>query len=84
MNPAEWSRWVSRESPNARIVWHSQLPSIVLKSIWHVLPTNDLAANVRSQLCGMGFHRYPKRWWRQALFKARRVDDLLWYAILET
>ena len=64
----EWTRWVHRFSPNARTVWRSQFPSIVLKSIWYALSMNDLRLNVPSLIWGMGYHSYPKRWWRPKLF----------------
>ena len=33
----EWTRWVSRYSPNTRMVWRSQLSFLVMKSIWYAL-----------------------------------------------
>ena len=38
--PGEWTRWVHRFSPNAHTVWHSQFPSVVLKSIWYAVSVN--------------------------------------------
>ena len=70
--PNEWARWVRRESPNARTVWRSQLPSLLLKSIWSSLSSSDLLVNVRSLIWGLGFHGYPRRWWRPALFRLWR------------
>ena len=68
----EWTRWVNRYSPNARTVWRSQLPSLVIKSIWYALSTTDLVANLKSLVWGLGFHRYPKNWWRPPLFRLWR------------
>ena len=61
-SPVEWTRWVSRFSPNARTTWRSPFPSMVLKSIWYALSTDDLRLNIRSLIWGMGYHRYPKSW----------------------
>ena len=42
----EWTRWVNRYSPNARTVWRSQLPSLVIKSIWYALSTSSRGVGV--------------------------------------
>ena len=66
--PTKWTRWVSCKSPNARSVWRSQFPSLVLKSIWYAVSPRDLQLSSRSLVWGMGWHSYPRRWWRPKLF----------------
>ena len=66
--PVEWTQWVDRYSPNARTVWRSHFPSVVLKSGWYALSLRDLRLNIRSLIWGMGFHSYPKSWWRPKLY----------------
>ena len=50
ISPNEWTRWVNRISPDARAVWRSQPPSIIMKSIWYALTTDDLISFVRSPI----------------------------------
>ena len=44
----EWHGWVSPESPNARLVWRSQLRALIVKSIWFALSATDVLYNIRS------------------------------------
>ena len=67
--PVEWTHWVNRFSPSAHTVWRSQFPpSVVLKSISYALSVTHLCLNIRSLIWYMGFHSYPKSWWRPKHF----------------
>ena len=66
--PVEWTRWVHRLSPNARSVWRSQFPPLVLKSMWYSLSVRDICCDIRSLMWGMGYHGYPKQWWQPKLY----------------
>ena len=59
---AEWYTWVDRDSPHARLVWRSQIPGLLQKSVWYSLQPDSLCANVRSVMWGVGCKRYPSQW----------------------
>ena len=44
--------WVDVTSPHARMVWRSQFPSLLQKSIWYALTPGDIRDNPRSLFWG--------------------------------
>jgi hypothetical protein len=65
----EWERWVSVGSPNASFTLQSMLPSLLLKSIWNATNITDVIANFTSILRGIGWHGYPRQWWRMCVLR---------------
>ena len=60
---SEWSRWVDPDSPNAKLLWRSLLPSLVAKSLCYAGDAADFVANCRSLIWGMAIRGYPTHWW---------------------
>ena len=65
----EWLRWVPAGSANARFTLTSMLPSLFLKSVWYAASQEDIVANFRSLVWGVGWNSYPKHWWLPCLQK---------------
>ena len=59
----EWDRWIGPDSPNARLLWRSLLPSLVAKSIWYGSNQDDVTTDFRSLIWGLAIRGYPARWW---------------------
>ena len=59
----EWTRWVDAWSPHARLVWRSQLPSLLLKCLWYALSSFSIKGNLRSVPWGIGAKNYPTSSW---------------------
>ena len=72
----EWESWTDACSPHARLVWRSQFPSILQKCVWYALTIDDLVANFRSVLWGVGVKQYPGRWWLPTLRKSYHTASL--------
>ena len=75
-NSPEWDTWVDYSSPHARLVWRSQLPSILQKCVWYALTSQDIKANLPSVMWGVGIKGYPTRWWLPALRSFYRLTTL--------
>ena len=58
----EWDSGTDVCSPHGRLVWRSQF-----QSMWYALATDDLIANLKSVMWGLGVKRYPRRWWLPTL-----------------
>ena len=65
----EWLRWVPVGSANATFTLTSMLPSLFLKSVWYAASQEDIVANFRSLVWGVGWNSYPKPWWLPCLQK---------------
>ena len=75
----EWLRWVSQDSPNAKTALASMLPSLLRKSVWYASSTLEFLSNVDAVLWGIGWHSYPRAWWKPQVcrfFKAFGLDHL--------
>ena len=59
----EWENWVDISSPHARMVWRSQFPSLLQKSIWFALTPGNIRDDLRSLFWGVGIKGYPPKWW---------------------
>ena len=78
----EWHRWVDCFSPHARVVWRSHFHSLLLKSLWYALTHEDTIKNLKSLMWGIGYKRYPTKWFIPMLkrfhqqYKLSRVVSL--------
>ena len=72
----EWDTWVDYSSPHARLVWRSHFPSVLHKCIRYALTLEDVRANLRSVMWGVGVKGYPSRWWLPTLRKFYRSTTL--------
>ena len=68
----EWDTWVDYSSPHARLVGRSHFPCILQKCIWYAMTSEDIKANLRSVMWGVGIKGYPTRWWLPTLRKFHR------------
>ena len=46
-----------------------QFPSLLCKSVWFAVSKEDLTANVRSLMCGLGIKGHSRHCWRPALHR---------------
>ena len=76
MDSPEWDTWVDYSSPHTRLVWRSHFQSILHKCIWYALTSEDIRANLRSVMWGVGIKGYPSRWWLPTLRKFYRSTTL--------
>ena len=75
-------RWVHPQSPNARVIWCSLLPSLSATSLWYAWPVVDITANLPSLVWGLAIWGYPPAWlkplfhWCREWYRVSRVFPL--------
>ena len=59
----EKGNWVGVSSPDAPMVWRSQFPPLLQKSVWYVLTPGSIRDNRISLFWRMGIKGCPPKWW---------------------
>ena len=58
-----WDRWVDRESPNARSVLQSMLPTMAGKALTYAQKEMHMQINLASIVRRCAYKAYPRSWW---------------------